>query len=165
MGKQRRSIQAYLVEPFKQIHFGLYVVSVCLVFVLILGTLFGWSYYEQYRQLMELYRVEDTGAVLDNAVFRKNAIIIGSVLFIFICSILYVVIRRTHKMYGPMININRYIGELIQGNYAARLKIRESDDFQNLVESINKLGIVLQERHGVIDNNPDGNSHSYEEGA
>jgi signal transduction histidine kinase len=49
-----------------------------------------------------------------------------------------------------MISINRFIEELKRGNYSARLKTREKDDFQDLVARLNGLAEALHARHGVL---------------
>lgn len=148
MRAKRRTLRAYLVEPFKQIRFGLHVVSVSLAFISLLAWLFVRSFREQYQQVIDIFQVTETSDLMTNDVFLRNAILIGGTLVLFAACMMFVVIRRTHKMYGPMVSILRFVGELHKGNYAVRIHIRERDDFQNLVNRLNSLAETLHKRHG-----------------
>lgn len=148
MRAKRRTLRAYLVEPFKQIRFGLHVVAVSLGFTGLLGWLFVRASREQYQQVVDIFEVTETLDLMANDVFVRNAFLIGGTLAAFCGTMMFVVIRRTHKMYGPMVSIMRFLGELSRGNYAVRIHIRERDDFQNLVERLNDLAETLHKRYG-----------------
>ncbi len=152
LGGRRLSLTAYLVEPFKQVRFGLYVITVFLIYLVILAGVLIWAFREQYAQVLDWFSVASSEApdLMLNDVSQKAAWIVGGVLVAFIATMLNVVIRRTHRMYGPMISINRFIEELKRGNYSARLKTREHDDFQDLVGRLNLLAEALHARHGVL---------------
>jgi hypothetical protein len=152
LGGRRLSLNAHLVQPFKQIRFGLYVIGVCLAFLVVLVAVLVWAFRQQYEQVMEWFNVaaaESTDLMM-NDVSGKVGVIVGLVLVLFVITMLMVVVRRTHRMYGPMISIARFLGELKRGNYSARLKIRKGDDFQDMVDSLNDLAATLHQRHGVL---------------
>jgi signal transduction histidine kinase len=149
MRAKRRTLRAYLVEPFKQIRFGLHVVSVSFAFIALLGWLFVRAFREQYQQVIDIFQVTETADLMANDVFLRNALIIGGTLAMFAASMMFVVIRRTHKMYGPMVSILRFVGELERGNYAVRIHVRERDDFQNLVGRLNSLAETMHGRYGL----------------
>ena len=149
MRAKRRTLRAYLVEPFKQIRFGLHVVSVSLTFAGIFAYLFLDAFSEQYEQVKGIFQVADMSELLEKSVFFKHKLKITLALLAFIAVTLFVVVRRTHRMYGPMISMMRFVSELKRGNYAVRINIRERDDFQNFVSELNALAAELQKRHGV----------------
>jgi len=152
MRAKRRTFRAYLVEPFKQIRFGLHVVFVSLLFSALFAYFFLRAFLEQYQQVFEWFNVVDAEsqtAMLDNEVFIRNGYILAATIVAFVLTTLYVVVRRTHRMYGPMISMMRYVAELKKGNYAVRIHIRERDDFHNFVAELNALAEELQARHGV----------------
>lgn len=149
MRAKRRTLRAYLVEPFKQIRFGLHVVSVSLTFAGIFAYLFLDAFREQYEQVFALFQVADQTEVLQNDIFFRNRAKIIFAIGAFITITLFVVVRRTHRMYGPMISMMRFVSELKRGNYAVRINIRERDDFQNFVSELNALAEELQRKHGV----------------
>jgi methyl-accepting chemotaxis protein len=152
LGGRRLSLTAHLVEPFKQVRFGLYVIGVFFGFLAVLVGVLVWAFREQYLQVMDWFSIAQDAApdLMLNDVSQKAAWIVSVVLVAFIVTMLNVIIRRTHRMYGPMISINRFIEELKRGNYSARLKTRENDDFQDLVARLNGLAEALHARHGVL---------------
>ena len=147
MRAKRRTFTAYFVEPFTQIRFGFHVVTVCLSFVVLLGWLYAQAFREQYQQVIDIFQVVETSELIQNDIFIKNAILIGAALSALVFTMLFVVVRRTHKMYGPMVSILRFVHELQKGNYAVRIAVRENDDFQALVTKLNALAEALHERH------------------
>ena len=153
MRPRRRSwLMAYFVEPFSQIRFGLHVVVVCLAYIILIGVIFAKSFYDQYEQVMSIFGVADMQDRMDllvNEVFLRNAVIVGCTLVAMAGTVLFVVVLRTHRMYGPMIAINRFVGELRKGNFAARIAVRKKDDFKSLVEQLNSLAENLHRTYGV----------------
>lgn len=145
----KRRLSTYLIEPFKQIRFGLYVVAVCCFFAALLGYTFVTAFQEQYSQVVEIFNVIDENSLVSNEVFNRNTAIMTGLLIAFVVTIVAVVVRRTHRMYGPMIGIMRFVSELTAGNYNARINIREKDDFQDLVRCLNRLAVALHTRHGA----------------
>ena len=146
---KRRTFGTYFVQPFKQIRFGLHVVSVSYVFLILIGMAFVYSFYSQYQQVIEFFQVANALELMDNEVFIQNAWRVGGLIACMAVVLLAVVIRRTHKMYGPMVNIARLVEDLKQGKYESRIQVRHSDDFQMLVHELNELASTLQKRHMV----------------
>jgi len=147
---QRRTVKTLLVEPFMQIRFGLYVAIVAIGFVGLFAWFFLSAFTEQYKQVAEIFDVADFNALLKNSVFIKNTITLGGLLIGFLGILLWVIFSRTHRMYGPMVNILKFLDELRVGNYTARIKVRENDDFQRLVVSLNLLAENLESKHSKI---------------
>lgn len=149
MRAKRRTFRAYLVEPFQQIRFGLHVVMVSLSFAAIFAFVYLEAFREQYQQVFEWFNVADQAAIIENDIFIRNKAKLAITIGAFVVVTLWVVVRRTHRMYGPMISMMRFVSELKKGNYAVRIHIREKDDFHNFVAELNALADELQKRHGV----------------
>ncbi|MEN9529285.1 MAG: hypothetical protein RI932_1158 [Pseudomonadota bacterium] len=152
MRAKRRTFRAYLVEPFKQIRFGLHVVMVSLSFAGIFAYVFLEAFREQYQQVFDFFNVADQAAMVENDIFIRNKLKLTLTIIAFVAVTLFVVIRRTHRMYGPMISMMRFVAELKKGNYAVRIHIREHDDFHNFVAELNALAVELQKKHGTTQN-------------
>lgn len=149
MRAKRRTFRAYLVEPFKQIRFGLHVVFVSLSFSAIFAYVFVQAFQEQYQHVFELYNAAEMADLFKTDVFERNRDKLAISIIAFVVTTLYVVIRRTHRMYGPMISMMRFVSELKKGNYAVRIHVRERDDFHNFVSELNALAVELQKKHGI----------------
>jgi len=54
----------------------------------------------------------------------------------------------SHRMYGPIVSIKRHIAHLREGNYSARLNLRQTDDMSELRDALNDLAGALESRHG-----------------
>jgi len=149
--RPRRTLRSLLVEPFKQIKFGLYVIGISVAFVVACAAMFVVAFREQYAHVMSIFNVVDPSRqwdVVTNEVFRTNAIRIG-VMFIGYLVILFgVVFRLTHRYYGPLVSIERFVNQLTEGKYDKRAVIRNKDELQRLVNRLNRLAENLERRHG-----------------
>ena len=54
----------------------------------------------------------------------------------------------SHRIFGPLIPLDRFIEELKAGRYHARLKYREKDELREVMHMMNDLATKLEERHG-----------------
>ncbi|NRA66607.1 MAG: hypothetical protein HRU19_19115 [Pseudobacteriovorax sp.] len=150
--KPQRNLSAVMIEPFKQLKLGVYVIAVSLTFVILTALVFLNAFFEQYQHVMEVFQVIDPKnqwAMVTNDVFFKNAIRLGVLLVSFIAVIFSVVFHVTHKYYGPLVSINRFIEGVSKGDCSQRVVIRKGDELQELAENLNKMAEGLQKRHGV----------------
>lgn len=149
--RPRRKKKSVLIEPFKQIKFGLYVFGVSVAFILASGFLFVRAFRDQYEHVMGLFNVVDENmqwALVTNDVFVTNAIRIGVLFAAYLIILFTVVFRLTHRYYGPLVSIERFVEEIKRGNYGQRVRIRERDELHQLVENLNMMADSLERRHG-----------------
>ena len=155
--KPQRNLSAVMIEPFKQMKLGIYVIAVSLSFVVLTALVFLNAFFEQYQHVMEVFQVIDPKnqwAMVTNDVFFKNAIRLGVLLVSFIAVIFSVVFHVTHKYYGPLVSINRFIEGVAKGDYSQRVVIRKGDELQDLAQNLNKMAENMQKRHGIPADNP-----------
>lgn len=149
--RPRRQKKSVLIEPFKQIKFGLYVFAVSVIFIALSGLLFFQAFRNQYEHVMGLFNVVDENmqwALITNDVFTTNAIRIGVLFAVYLIILFTVVFRLTHRYYGPLVSIERFIEEIKKGHYGQRVRIRERDELHNLVDRLNEMADILERRHG-----------------
>ena len=151
IGKRpRRTLRSTIIEPFKQIKIGLYVIGICIAFLLIIGAMFLKAFMQQYAHVMEIFDVVDSSGkwnLVLNDVFYSNAIMIGCVFIAFIAVIFIVVFKMTHKIYGPLVSIERFITDITNGRYEKRVSIRSGDELKRLVSKLNIMAEELEKRH------------------
>ncbi|SMF14371.1 HAMP domain-containing protein [Pseudobacteriovorax antillogorgiicola] len=156
--RPNRNLKAVLIEPFKQMKLGIYVIAVSLTFTALTALVFLNAFFEQYQHVMEMFQIVDPKnqyEMVTNDVFYKNAVRIGILLVSFIVVTLSVVFHVTHKYYGPLVSINRFVDGVTKGDYSQRVVIRRGDELQDLAHSLNKMAETLQKRHGIpIDDVP-----------
>jgi len=149
--RARRSLRSTVIEPFKQIKFGLYVIGVSVAFVGICALMFVIAFEDQYNHVMGIFHVVDPNIqweLVTNDVFYTNAIRIGAMLALFIAVMLTMVFKLTHRYYGPLVSIERFVAQVTEGDYTVRCKIREKDELHDLVVKLNQMADVLEKRHG-----------------
>jgi hypothetical protein len=144
-------LASLVIEPFKQIKFGLYVIGISMAFVTVCAGMFVWAFYEQYKHVMTIFNVVNPKLqyeLVNNDVFRANALRIGAVFVCYIGLVFTIVFRLTHRYYGPLVSIERFVTQMTAGQYSKRCKIREKDELHNLVTKLNEMAVKLEERHG-----------------
>jgi uncharacterized protein YacL len=148
----KRKWSSILIEPFRQIRFGLYMIGCALAFMIMTISFFIYSFYKQYAQVMEIFHIVDPEVKWDmilNDVFYSSAYILAGLLITFFLVFFWLVFRETHKIYGPLVSINRFLRELQLGNFGQRLKIRKHDELHGLVKELNNLAETLEKKYGA----------------
>jgi HAMP domain-containing protein len=149
--RAKRNIRSTLIEPFSQIKFGIYVIGASIAFVFLVAAMFVYTFYQQYQHLMGIFNITDARDQLQlvtNDIFYHNAIKIGLLLLGYIVGMFVLVFKLTHRYYGPLVSIERFIDEVARGKYKNRVKIRQNDELQRLATRLNDMASSLEKRHG-----------------
>ena len=147
----KRNWRSTVIEPFKQLRMGIYVIGISVVFVLITSGLFILAFYQSYENVMEIFEVADMKSqfeVVVNQVFAKNAWRVAGAFVVYLAVLGWVVFKMTHKVYGPLVSIERFVSQIERGEYYRRARIRDKDDLQRLVRKLNNMADKLEKRHG-----------------
>jgi HAMP domain-containing protein len=150
--RPRRNLASLVIEPFKQIKFGVYVIGISVAFVAVSAGMFVWAFYEQYKHVMTIFNVVDPQMqyeLVNNNIFQVNAMRIGVVFVAYIGITFWVVFKLTHRYYGPLVSIERFVTQMTNGQYDKRCKIRTKDELHALVAKLNEMATKLEERHGA----------------
>lgn len=116
------------------------------VFYRVEDELGGYKYVER-----EIY-LPDYDHKLDRFSIQKTAVIILSSIYLALISVFSIL--KSHKMAGPIHNIKKSLRRLADGEDIPMIRIRKGDEFQELVEELNR---VIQKR---IYNKENKNPHS-----
>lgn len=152
--RPKRTLATTLIEPFKQLKLGIYVLALTVVFLAVAGLLFFLAFNEQYQNVMEIFGVVDQNTkwelITDN-IFIKNGIKIAVLFVFYLFALFFIIFKMTHKYYGPLVSIERFVAQITEGEYRKRVKIRKGDELGRLVEKLNNMAEKLEDRHGVKD--------------
>lgn len=151
IARAKRNLKSTLIEPFKQIKFGVYVIGLSILFVIFTAIMFLYAFYQQYQHLMGIFNITDMKTQMElvtNDIFYANVIRISLVFVFFIVVMFIYVFRMTHRYYGPLVSIERFVDEISAGQYAKRVKIRQGDELQRLCDKLNDMAASLERRHG-----------------
>ena len=153
--RKGRSIKSTVIEPFSQLKLGVYVVIICVAFLILAGGLFHNSFLEQYENVLAIFEVTDPEMkweVISNDIYESNLIKLSVLFAAFIFILLSVVFRMTHKYYGPLVSIERFAESISGGKYFERVAIRKGDELTDLVEKLNRMAVELERKHGSLVN-------------
>jgi signal transduction histidine kinase len=136
MTKRKRRIRNLIINPQAQFRYGAYLMGVSIVV----------------HGLMTFFIVRIYSTL---AATPANTEAIPPMILIGITTLIYVAIYAfwfllgsliPHRLYGPLVNINRAVEKLKDGDYAARVVLRKHDDekLKELATSINALAERLE---------------------
>lgn len=149
--RPKRAAKSTLIEPFKQMKIGVYVLAVTVIFLVVAGMLFVNAFVQQYEHVMEIFSVVDPSTKWElvlNDVFYANAVKLSAAFVTYLGVLFAVIFRLTHRYYGPLVSISRFVQQMSQGHYGNRVTIRKGDELLDLVEELNLMAAALERRHG-----------------
>ena len=136
---RRKGAQALFVEPYRQVKLGLFFVLINITFsFLILGT-FGYYIYDIFETLQEHFKLTNDESVVTLAKLSVPLGIAVALLVVFIGLTFYISAKYTHRIYGPLVSIHRFLDEMLEGKVPQPLNLRESDQLQDLAEKLNQI--------------------------
>ena len=151
MTQKDRKLRNTIIEPFKQFKIGVYIIVLTLIFIVCAGYMFMSSFWQQYQHVMSIFEVVDPNLqweVITNDVFITNIIKIAALFLVFMLVIMAVVFRLTHRYYGPLVSIEKFVDRMTAGDYRSRVTIRKKDELVRLVNKLNLMAEHLEQRHG-----------------
>lgn len=74
------------------------------------------------------------------------AVLVTCTMLLLAAFVVWVGIRLTHKVAGPMVRINAALQQMAQGDFNIHLKLRKGDSFVELADAINTLAASLRAR-------------------
>lgn len=136
---RRGGVKAMLVEPYIQVKLGLIFIIINLSFSVLIFGVAGWYVWDVFNAITTYFQLSGQQSSLAMAKLQTPLTIIGVLVFCFIATTLYVAISYTHKFYGPMISINRFLDDVLEGKKPGLLALREGDQLQELANKLNQL--------------------------
>ena len=153
----------YLIDRKIQFFFLRFII----LYLLLISVIFGYvlvrvnTYFTEYivstittaptlsKQPMDPRLVEDLKDVL---LARDREFLLFIMLAIIVVGfvVAYLTIRFSHRVAGPVFRLRRAMGQLNEGDYSVRVKLRRSDQLSGFAEDFNHLAEKLQnERKGL----------------
>ena len=152
MSKKDRKLRNTVIEPFKQFKIGVYIVVTTFVFIVCAGYLFMSSFWQQYQHVMSIFEVVDPNLqweVITNDVFFANIIKVSVLFLLFMLLTMAMVFKLTHRYYGPLVSIEKFVDQVADGDYSSRVALRKKDELQRLATKLNQMADNLEQRHNV----------------
>lgn len=136
---RRGGVRSKLVEPYFQIKLGLMFIIVNLLFSVLFAGVVWWVLSDVFAALKTYFDLTGGDAALTMGKLSTPLILIGVLVMAFVGTTFYVAVHYTHKIYGPLVSINRFIDEMVEGRSPSKLALRDGDELQDLVIKLNIL--------------------------
>lgn len=152
MSKKDRKLKNTVVEPFKQFKIGVYIIVTTFIFIVCAGYLFMSSFWQQYQHVMSIFEVVDPNLqweVITNDVFFANIIKVSALFLLFMLITMAMVFKLTHRYYGPLVSIEKFVDQVTEGDYSSRVALRKKDELQRLATKLNTMAENLEQRHRI----------------
>ncbi len=143
---RRKGFQSLLVEPYKQVKLGLLFLILNFVFAFAIVGVFGYYIWDIYQTISAYFALSQQESILTLQKFMWPFSIGTGLIVIFILATLYVSIRYTHEIYGPLVSIHRYLDDILEGKKPTPLQLRESDQLQDLANKLNLISDKIMKK-------------------
>ena len=81
-------------------------------------------------------------------VLRDFAILAGAATLSYVLAVLALSVIYVKRLVGPTVAFRRHVESLKNGNYQARVRLRDNDAFTDLADDLNELAGLLEEKKG-----------------
>lgn len=136
---RRRGFASWFVEPHRQVKLGLMFICLNLVFSFLILGVFGFYFWDVYSTVANYFQLtsDQSTQVLDK--FLPPMFIAASFTVVFVVLSILLSVKYTHRIYGPLVSIHRFLDEFLSGEPVTPLNLRESDQLLELAEKLNEL--------------------------
>ncbi len=149
---RRGGLKSLLVEPFEQIKLGLIFLGLNIAFSIICLTVFAYYLFDIYKAMAIYFKLSDQESFLAASKLAVPAAVGLGLFALFVAATLFVSIRYTHAIYGPLVSINRFLDELLSGQRPQLIALRETDQLRDLADKLNRVAERLDsgQRAGAL---------------
>lgn len=136
---RRRGFRSWFVEPYIQVKLGLVFLTVNFIFSALVLGVFGYYFWDVYQTLTFYFQLtSDQSAEIVSKL--QTPIAVGAFLVLaFIISSILLAVRYTHRIYGPLVSIHRFLDSMLGSEEVTPLVLRESDQLQGLADKLNRF--------------------------
>ena len=146
--KQQRSLKNLFVRPAQQLKFSALLLGLVSLLAWIFVCLILGGVLNEIQMMNIEYQLPPDAVGHVKHLVITTVVVIGIASVIVIFGLVLIAVTMSHKIFGPLIPIEKLIEQLRMGNYTARGALRKGDHMTELMENLNQLGRKLQERHG-----------------
>ncbi len=142
--KRRRGLGSWLVDPYLQVKIGLFFIVINLAFAALALAVFLHYSWDMYTSISTYYQLTAPQSSIAFEKFKAPVLIFASLTLGFVVLTFVVSVRYTHRIYGPLVSIHRFLDSLLLGEKPSALKLRESDQLKELAEKLNSLASKIK---------------------
>ena len=147
LDRRKKLSQGLVVRPKEQFRYAFLIIGTSVIVQAAIVLLFMHAIQIQLAEIFAAYRIApEAGAVIIHSIVALLIITFAASLG---CAFLAMAagLKVSHRIFGPLIPINRQITALVEGNYSARITLRDKDDLNEIRDGLNLLATTLETRH------------------
>lgn len=146
MSAQNRRSKIGLVDPDHQLRFAFYLIGGGITVLLLFCLYLLVSLEFQLQKIMATNNIPtDVSDALLDQVGKAELQVSAVSLSLMIISV-FMGVKLSQRIYGPIVQIRKHVGNLIDGNFASRAHLRDGDHFVPLAEDLNVLAEKLERK-------------------
>lgn len=142
---RRRGFKSWFVEPYRQVKLGLLFIVVNLIFSSLIFGIFGFYVWDMYSSVSVYFSLSSDQKELMLAKFTTPVVVGAGLIALFVVTTIMLSVKYTHRIYGPLVSIHRFLDALLEGRRPEPLHLRESDQLKDLAQKLNTLGEISGE--------------------
>jgi len=144
--KHKRTFMGMIVRPQKQMRFALLFTGGASLTITCLVALTAIVFNHTLKGLSDAQQIQsDIGYLLrDTMVYPFFILTVGAFLIGMFC--IYMGVRMSNRIYGPLVPMLRHIQNLKNGIYSSRVVLRQHDELVELRDALNDLAAALEAR-------------------
>lgn len=144
----RRSITGKLVKPRQQLKFSFLLFSGTLLMLIVFAAVVAFALNQAMVSLEVAHALQPELATALRQSISLALTLILLLAGLFSIASIFIGIYFSHRVFGPLIPLQRHIEELRSGNYSSRVHLRKSDELVELERSLNGLAESLEAKYG-----------------
>jgi methyl-accepting chemotaxis protein len=127
------------------------IIAIILILAFVVLSSVGFFYYYTDQELGETYAQKVFALPQFKTIIVRNSLYIYT-LFALVATvgIAVIVILYTHRIVGPLIRMERLMGQMSEGNFEEVVRFRKGDAVHPLADALQDVAIRYKERRGII---------------
>ena len=136
---KRRGLKSLLIEPYRQVQVGVVFLLLNVLFSTLVLFVFSYYFWDVYSSLTVYFDLSDAQKSEILSKLLIPVYITFGLVFAFLILTVLSSLTYTHKIYGPLVAINRFLDEMLANETPKPLVLRDGDQLHDLAEKLNAL--------------------------
>jgi hypothetical protein len=152
MGKAKRRVRNFVLQPLLQVKVGLYFILVSLLFATALALIIYYNFGGLVNSIVLLTDAEEEVRELFLDYWKGTQLWIYFSFAVYLLASIGLSVFYTHRMVGPTFAFRRHIRSIAEGRYHVRTHLRKGDAFSEVADELNHLSEVMERTRGLPHN-------------
>jgi hypothetical protein len=140
---RRGGVRGLFIEPYRQVKLGLMFLAVNFTFAALIFAVFGYYVWDMYTAVSSYFQLTQSQNAMALTKFSIPILVGAALLLLFIATTILISVKYTHEIYGPLVQIHRFLDEFLESKRPGPLHLRESDQLKDLASKLNTMAEIM----------------------